>query len=90
MLLQSLVHWILFWVRLTGKIMTENQEKEMFGMLSTLVTEVQEIRNTQIEHSQILNRLDAKTDSVADTVIKNDKRLTVVEKIVADLRGGIY
>ncbi len=37
-------------------------------------------------HSRILNRLDAKTDSIAETVMTNDKRLTAAEKDVADLR----
>ena len=105
--------------------MTENQEKEMFNILSTLVTEVRgikgnvqdlksdvrDIKETQNEHSRILNkhsqilnnhsqildehsrilkRLDAKTDSIAETIMTNDKRLTTVEKDVADLRSGIH
>ncbi len=41
-------------------------------------------------HSQILNRLEAKTDSIAKTVITNDKRLTAVEKDVAELRDGVH
>ena len=41
------------------------------------------------EHSRILNRLDAKTDSIADKVITNDKRLTAVEKNATDLRSEI-
>lgn len=42
--------------------MTENQEKELFNILGTLVTEVRaiktdvrDIKETQTEHSQILN-----------------------------------
>ena len=84
--------------------MTENQEKELFNILATLVTgvrtiqsDVQDIKETQNEHSRILNehsqtlnRLDAKTDTIAETVITNDKRLTVVEKDVSDLRGEIH
>ena len=42
------------------------------------------------EHSRILNRLDAKTDSIAETVMTNDKRLTAVEKDVAELRDSIH
>jgi methyl-accepting chemotaxis protein len=42
------------------------------------------------EHSRILNRVDAKTDSIAETVMTNDKRLTVVEKDVSNLRGEIH
>jgi len=84
--------------------MTENQEKELFNTLTSLVTgvwtiqtevqviktDVQDIKETQNEHSRILNRLDAKTDSIAETVMTNDKRLTTVEKDVSDLRGGIH
>ena len=91
--------------------MTDNQEKELFNTLATLVTgvnaiqlDIKDIKETQNEHtkilnkhsqilnkhSQILNRLDAKTDSISETVMTNDKRLTDVEKDVADLRGGIH
>ena len=35
--------------------MTENQEKEMFGLLNTAVTEAKEIRKILNEHSVILN-----------------------------------
>ncbi len=41
------------------------------------------------EHSRILNRLDAKTDSIAETVMTNDKRLTTVETDVSNLRSEI-
>ncbi len=72
--------------------------------VNVIQSEVKDIKETQNEHSQILNehsqilskhsqildRLDAKTDSIAETVIANDKRLTAVEKEVSDLRGGIY
>jgi len=91
--------------------MTEDQEKELFNTLATLVTgvrsiqsqvgtlqsefgtiksDVQDIKETQNEHSRILNRLDAKTDSIAETVMTNDKRLTAVEKDVSNLRGEIH
>ncbi len=118
--------------------MTENQEKELFNTLATLVTgvwtiqsDVQDIKVTQNEHSRILNehsgtlnehsrtlnehsrtlnehsqilnehsrilnehsrilnRLDSKTDSIAETIMTNDKRLTAVEKDVANIRSGI-
>jgi chromosome segregation ATPase len=84
--------------------MTENQEKELFNILGTLVTEVrgiksdvQDIKETQNEHSQkldehsrILNRLDAKTDSIAETVMVNDKRLTNAEKEISDLQTRVH
>lgn len=58
--------------------MTENQEKELFTTLATLVTgvrgiqidvsdlktDVKEIKQTLNEHSQALNRLEAKTDTI--------------------------
>ncbi len=70
--------------------MTDNQEKELFNTLATLVTgvngiqsdvqdlksdvqdlksDVRDIKKTLKEHSQILNRLDAKTDSIAERVM---------------------
>jgi len=72
--------------------------------VKVIKTDIQDIKETQTEHSrilnehsqvlnehsQILNRLDAKTDSIAETVMTNDKRLTVVEKDVSNLRGGIH
>ena len=98
--------------------MTDNQEKELFNTLATLVTgvnviqsevkeikadvqvlksDVQDIKITLNKHSRILNehsrtlrRLDAKTDTIAEKVIDNDKRLTAVEKDVADLRGEVH
>ena len=105
--------------------MTENQEKELFSILGTLVTEVREVKSdvqnikvdvqnikvdvqnikvdvqniktVQNEHSRILNehsqaltRLEGKTDSIAEIVINNDKRLTNIEKEVEDLRSSIH
>ena len=84
--------------------MTDNQEKELFNTLATLVTgvqaiqtevkviktDVQDIKETQNGHSRILRRLDAKTDSIAETVMTNDKRLIAVEKDVADLHERIH
>ncbi|CAN5487203.1 hypothetical protein BH10ACI1_BH10ACI1_06770 [soil metagenome] len=84
--------------------MTENQEKELFKTLATLVTgvqtihtNVQEIKGTLNEHSQILNkhsqileRLDAKTDSIAETVMSHENRLTKSEKNIAELQGGVH
>ena len=54
---------------------------------SVILNEHSEILN---KHSQIFSRLDAKTDSIAETVMTNDRRLTVVEKDVVDLRERIH
>jgi hypothetical protein len=91
--------------------MTDNQEKQLFKTLETLVSGVQiiqsdvkEIKETLDEHSQILNehsqilnehsqilkRLDAKTDSIAETVMGQEVRLTNAEKNIEELRGGIH
>ncbi len=84
--------------------MTPNQEKQLFSTLETLVSsvnkiqsdvsglksDVQEIKEVQREHSQILTRLDAKTDSVAERVMDHEIRLTKVEKDVDNSRGGIH
>ena len=84
--------------------MTENQEKELFTKLTTMVTgmqviqssvqglevDVQEIKKTLNEHSQILKRLDAKTDNIAETVVNHEARLTKAETDIEELRGGIH
>lgn len=102
--------------------MTENQEKEIFIKLSTLVTGVNQIQldvkdikvtlaehsKTLAEHSQILSehsqilsehsrKLDhmvAKTDSIADQVVKNDvsvnARVTSIEQAVENMGGKIH
>ncbi len=91
--------------------MTENQEKELFTTLATLVNgvnkiqiDVQEVRKIVDEHStilaehstilakhsSILNRLEAKTDSIAEPVINHENRLTKVEKEVEELRSGVH
>lgn len=84
--------------------MTDNQKKELFSTLKTLVSgvqviqsdikdlkaDVQEIKEVQNEHSQILKRLDAKTDSIAEIVMNHEVRLTKAEKDIEDLRGGVH
>ncbi len=77
--------------------MTENQEKELFTTLATLVTgvqviqsDVQEMKKTLNEHSQVLKRLDAKTDTIAGTVLNHEGRLTKAEDDIKELQGGIY
>jgi len=80
--------------------MTENQENELFTTLASLVSgvnviqsDVKEIKETlndhsrtMNEHSQTLSLLNSKIDTIADTVITNDRRLTAVEKSAADLQ----
>ncbi len=63
---------------------------ELKSDFAGLKSDIQIIKETQNEHSRILNRLDAKTDTIAETVMTNDKRLTVVEKDLSNLRGGIH
>lgn len=98
--------------------MTENQEKQLFKTLETLVTGVNKIqsdvselksdvveikvtlnehsqilnKHSQIlnEHSQILKRLDAKTDSIAETVMNHETRLTDAEKNIEELQGRVH
>jgi septal ring factor EnvC (AmiA/AmiB activator) len=93
-----------FGLKLTGKNMTENQEKEVFLLLNTIVTQVQgvqsgvqvltrdvqEIKQTLDEHSQILKRLDAKTDSIAETFMSHENRLIKAEKNIEDLQGRVH
>lgn len=84
--------------------MTENQEKQLFKTLETLVTGVNKIQSDVVEiketlnehlqilnkHSQILNKLDAKTDSIAEKVVNHEVRLTKTEKDIDELQGGIH
>jgi uncharacterized protein YaaN involved in tellurite resistance len=84
--------------------MTDNQEKQLFKTLETLVsgvqviqTDVKEIKVTLDKHSQILEkhskileRLDAKTDTIAEKVMNHEARLTKVENTVEELRGGVH
>ncbi len=77
--------------------MTDNQEKQLFKTLETLVTgvnkiqsDVGEIKETLNEHSLILKRLDAKTDSIAETVMNHEIRLTKAEKNIEELQGRVH
>lgn len=111
--------------KLTDNKMTENQEKELFTTLATLVTgvnkiqtdvqglktdvqglktdvqglktdvqdlktDVQEIKGILNDHSQILKRLDAKTDTIAGTVMNHETRLTKAERDIKELQGGVH
>lgn len=90
--------------KLTDNKMTENQEKELFTTLATLVTgvnkiqtdvqglktDVQEIKGILGDHSQILKRLDAKTDTIAGTVMNHETRLTKAERDIKELQGGVH
>ena len=77
--------------------MTENQEKELFTRLATLVTgvnkiqsNVEEIKETLNEHSTVLKRLEAKTDTIAETVMNPEVRLTKTEKDIEELQGRVH
>ena len=73
---------------------TQDEHSRILGEHSRILGEHSRIlgEHSRIlgEHSRILNRLDAKTDSIAETVMTNDKRLTAVEKDVAELRDSIH
>lgn len=58
--------------------------------VSSLKIDVSEIKAVQKEHSQALKRLEAKTDSIAGTVINHENRLTKLEKDVSDLQGRVH
>jgi ABC-type transporter Mla subunit MlaD len=88
--------------------MTENQEKELFTTLASLDSGVNQIQfdvkdikstlaqhsKTLTEHSGKLDHLVAKTDTIADQVIKNDlrlsARLTSVEQAVDEMGGKTH
>ncbi len=66
---------------------TLNEHSRILNEHSRILNEHSRTLN---EHSRALNRLEAKTDNIAEIVLVNDKRLTVVEKDVADLRQKIH
>lgn len=61
--------------------------KQTVNEHSQILSEHSQILN---EHSQTLHLLVSKVDSIAETVMTNDRRLTAVEKNIGDLRGGIH
>jgi uncharacterized protein YaaR (DUF327 family) len=63
---------------------------ELKSDVSELKSDVREIKEVQQEHSRILKRLDAKTDSIAEKVMNHEVRLTKVEKDVEELQGGVH
>jgi outer membrane murein-binding lipoprotein Lpp len=58
--------------------------------VSTLKSDVSEVKLVQQEQNKSLKRLEDKTDTIAKVVIKNDLRLTKLEKEVEDLRSSIH
>ena len=73
---------------------TVNEHSQILNEHSQILNEHSQIlsAHSQIlsEHSQTLHLLVSKVDSIAETVMTNDRRLTAVEKNVGDLRGGIH
>ena len=51
---------------------------------------VSEIKSVQKEHSQSLKRLEDKTDSIAEVVVKHEIRITKAEQNIEDLRDGVH
>lgn len=68
----------------------DNRLSNVEGDVSTLKSDVSKIKSVQKEHSQILKRLDAKTDNIAETIINHEIRLTKVEKDVEEIRSGVH
>jgi archaellum component FlaC len=65
--------------------------------MQVIQTDVKEIKVTLGEHSQILEshsqileRLDAKTDTIAEKVMNHEIRLTKAENDIEELRGGVH
>lgn len=72
-----------------GKEQTQrlgNIENDVVGLKS----DIHGINETQKEHTQILNRLEAKTDNIATKVLEHEIRLAKAEQNIEDLRGGIH
>jgi peptidoglycan hydrolase CwlO-like protein len=42
------------------------------------------------EHTQILNRVDSKTDSIAEKVLEHEVRIAKAEQNIEDLQGGVH
>jgi septal ring factor EnvC (AmiA/AmiB activator) len=62
-----------------------------------LEKDVSEIKSVQKEHStilkehtQILNRVDSKTDSIAEKVLEQEVRIAKAEQNIEDLQGGVH
>ena len=81
--------------------MTDRQEEELFKTLGNLVTGVQQIQRTLNDqtkkldgHTEKLDHLVSKTDSIAHQVMENDRRLSArivsVEQAVENLGGEIH
>lgn len=73
----------------TGVDAIQVDVKDLKFDVQVLKSDVREIKETLGEHSQMFSRLEAKTDSIAEVVIRNDKRLTVVENEIAQLKSEV-
>lgn len=75
----------------------ERFKAEMMRMMGTVInkldvleTDVKELKTVQKEHSVILNRLDSKTDSIADKVLNHDIRISKAEQNIENLQSGVH
>ncbi len=73
-----------------GVNIIQSDLKEVKTDVQFLKTDVQEIKLTLRDHSQSLNRLEAKTDTIAETVLNHEGRLTKLEKENEESRGRIH
>lgn len=74
----------------TGVNAIQVDVKELKTDVQILKTDVKEIRVILNEHSQSLNRLEAKTDSIAETVLDHERRITKLEKDSETSRDRIH
>jgi len=82
-------------MRLMGTVINkldglDNRLSNVESNVSTLKSDVSELKSVQKEHSQILHRLEAKTDNIAEKVLNHEVRLTKAEQNIEDLRGGVH
>ena len=64
----------------------DNLEKNVSEIKSVQKEHSQSLK----EHSQSLKRLEDKTDSIAEVVVKHEIRITKAEQNIEDLRDGVH
>ncbi len=69
--------------------MTDNQEKELFKTLATLVTGIQKIQDTQSEHSLILNEHSLILNEHSRKLDEHSRKLDRLEAKTDSIAGAV-
>ena len=65
----------------------QKEHSQILNKHSQILNKHSQILN---KHSQILERLDAKTDTIAEKVMNHEIRLTKAEQNIEELQGGVH